>query len=186
MTINATAPILLALYVAVGKKQGVAAAKLSGTVQNDILKEYIARGTYIYPPAPSMRLITDVFAYCTPRCRAGTRSRSAATTCARPARPRCRSWRSRWRTRIAYCRARAWRPGLKIDEFAPRLSFFFDSHNDLFEEVAKFRAARRMWATIMRERFGADDPRSLDAALPHPDGAASRCRPSSRRTTSCA
>jgi methylmalonyl-CoA mutase N-terminal domain/subunit len=159
MTINSTAPILLALYVAVGKKQGVPLAKLSGTVQNDILKEYIARGTYVYPPAPSMRLVTDVFAYCTAELPAwnfinvsGYHMREAGATAVQ-------ELAFTLANAIAYC-DHAVAAGLKIDQFAPRLGFFFDSHNELFEEVAKFRAARRMWAKITRERYGATNPRS--------------------------
>ena len=159
MTINATAAILLALYIAVAKQQGIEPRVLSGTLQNDILKEYIARGTYIYPPRPSLRLITDVFAYCAAKCRTGTPSRSAATTCARRARRPSRSSPSRWPTASSMST-----PPCALDSkstrFAPRLAFFFDSHNNLLEEVAKFRAARRMWARIMRDRFGARDPRS--------------------------
>jgi methylmalonyl-CoA mutase N-terminal domain/subunit len=159
MTINSTAPILLALYVAVGKKQGVPLAKLSGTVQNDILKEYIARGTYVYPPAPSMRLVTDVFAYCTAELPAwnfinvsGYHMREAGATAVQ-------ELAFTLANAIAYC-DHALARGLEIDQFAPRLAFFFDSHNELFEEVAKFRAARRMWHTITRERYGATNPRS--------------------------
>ena len=159
MTINATAPILLALYVAVGKRQGVPLEKLSGTVQNDILKEYIARGTYIYPPAPSMRLVTDVFAYCTAELPSwnfisvsGYHMREAGAT---PVQELAFTLADA----IAYCDA-AVATGLDVDAFAGRLGFFFDSHNGLFEEVAKFRAARRMWAKIMRERYGAKSPRS--------------------------
>jgi methylmalonyl-CoA mutase N-terminal domain/subunit len=159
MTINATAPILLALYVAVGKKQGVPLSKLSGTVQNDILKEYIARGTYIYPPAPSMRLVSDVFGYCTAELPAwnfinvsGYHMREAGATAVQ-------ELAFTLANAIAYC-DHAVAAGLRIDQFAPRLAFFFDSHNELFEEVAKFRAARRMWAKITRERFGATNPRS--------------------------
>jgi methylmalonyl-CoA mutase N-terminal domain/subunit len=159
MTINSTAPILLALYVAVGKKQGVPLSKLNGTVQNDILKEYIARGTYVYPPAPSMRLVTDVFAYCTAELPAwnfinvsGYHMREAGATAVQ-------ELAFTLANAIAYC-DHAVAAGLEIDQFAPRLGFFFDSHNELFEEVAKFRAARRMWARITRERFGATNPRS--------------------------
>ncbi|MDP8924431.1 MAG: methylmalonyl-CoA mutase family protein [Chloroflexota bacterium] len=159
MTINATAPILLALYVAVGKKQGVPLAKLSGTVQNDILKEYIARGTYIYPPAPSLRLVTDVFAYCTAELPnwnfinvSGYHLREAGATAVQ-------ELAFTLANAICYSEA-AISTGLDIDRFAGRLGFFFDSHNELFEEVAKFRAARRMWAKIVRERFGAKNPRS--------------------------
>jgi methylmalonyl-CoA mutase N-terminal domain/subunit len=160
MTINSTAAILLALYVAVAKQQGVAPETLSGTVQNDILKEYIARGTYIYPPRPSLRLITDLFAYCAeavPRWNtisvSGYHMREAGATAVQ-------ELAFTLANGIEYVNA-ALRVGLPIDTFAPRLAFFFDAHNNLLEEVAKFRAARRMWARIMRERFGAQDARSL-------------------------
>jgi methylmalonyl-CoA mutase N-terminal domain/subunit len=161
MTINATAAILLALYVAVAKKQGADLRQLAGTVQNDILKEYIARGTYIYPPRPAMRIVTDLFAWCRTELPAwNTPFRFRATTFAKLGRRPCRRWRSRWPTRIAYVDA-AIASGQAVDEFAPRLSFFFNAHNDLLEEIAKFRAARRLWAHVMRERFGARDPRSM-------------------------
>ena len=160
MTINATASILLALYVAVGKQQGVAPERLEGTVQNDILKEYIARGTYVYPPRPSMRLVTDVFKHCStemPRWNtisiSGYHMREAGCTAAQ-------ELAFTFANGIEYVQA-ALNAGLDVDAFAPRLSFFFASHNNLLEEVAKFRAARRMWAAIMRERFKARDPRSL-------------------------
>jgi methylmalonyl-CoA mutase N-terminal domain/subunit len=160
MTINSTAAILLSLYIAVGKKQGVEPRALSGTLQNDILKEYIARGTYIYPPRPSLRLITDVFAYCArevPRWNtisiSGYHMREAGATAVQ-------ELAFTLANGIEYVNA-ALRVGLDIDSFAPRLAFFFDSHNNLLEEVAKFRAARRMWSKIMRERFSAQDPRSL-------------------------
>jgi methylmalonyl-CoA mutase N-terminal domain/subunit len=159
MTINATAPILLALYVAVGKRQGVEPARLSGTLQNDVLKEYIARGTYIYPPGASMRLATDVFAYCTehlPKFNfisiSGYHIRESGATAVQ-------ELAFTLANAISYTQA-AIDAGLDVDSFAGRLAFFFDSHNGLFEEVAKFRAARRMWARIMRERFGARNPRS--------------------------
>ncbi len=159
MTINATASILLAMYVAVAEKQGVAPEKLSGTVQNDILKEYIARGTYIFPPGPSMRLITDTFAYCAedlPRWNAisisGYHIREAGSTAVQEVAFTLADG-------IAYVEA-AIATGLDVDRFASQLSFFFNSHNNLLEEVAKFRAARRLWAKIMRERFKASDPRS--------------------------
>jgi methylmalonyl-CoA mutase, N-terminal domain len=159
MTINATAPILLALYVAVGKRQGVPLAKLSGTVQNDILKEYAARGTYIYPPGPSLRLVTNVIAYCAselpswnPISISGYHMREAGATAAQ-------ELAFTLANAVEYVEsARA--AGLAVDSFAPRLAFFFDSHNHLFEEIAKFRAARRLWAWLMRERFTARDPRS--------------------------
>ena len=159
MTINATASVLLALYIAVGKKQGVSPDRLNGTIQNDILKEYIARGTYIYPPRPSMRLVTDTFAYCSETFRGGTRSASAGTTWRRRGRRPRRSLRLRSRTLSPTFRPR-WTLGWTWTAFAPRLSFFFVAQSHLFEEVAKFRAARRMWAKIMRERFGAENPRS--------------------------
>lgn len=159
MTINATAAILLALYVAVGKHQGVPPEKLGGTVQNDILKEYIARGTYIYPPKPSMRLITDIFAYCkdnVPQWNtisiSGYHMREAGCTAAQEIGFTLANG-------IAYVEA-AIGAGLDVDEFAGRLSFFFACHNNFLEEVAKFRAARRLWAHIMRDRFEAKNPRS--------------------------
>src|SRR6266702_3762612 len=160
MTINATASILLALYIAVAKKQGADVRKLSGTVQNDILKEYIARGTYIYPPRHSMRIITDIFRFCSenlPRWNtisiSGYHIREAGSTAAQEV-------AFTLSNAISYAQA-AVDAGLDIDKFAGHLSFFFNSHNNLFEEVAKFRAARRMWAHIMRERFHAQDPRSM-------------------------
>jgi methylmalonyl-CoA mutase N-terminal domain/subunit len=160
MTINATAPILLALYVAVGASQGVPSEKLSGTVQNDILKEYIARGTYIFPPGPSMRLVTDTFAFCRERVPrwntisiSGYHVREAGCTAAQEV-------AFTLANAIAYVTA-ARDAGLAVDDFAPQLSFFFNAHNNLLEEVAKFRAARRLWARVMREHFGARDPRSL-------------------------
>ena len=159
MTINATAPVLLAFYIAVAKKQGVPATELNGTLQNDVLKEYIARGTYIYPPKPSMRLIVDVFSYCAeevPRWNtisiSGYHMREAGATAAQ-------ELAFTFSNAIAYVQA-AVDAGLDVDRFAGRLSFFFVAQNNLFEEVAKFRAARRMWAKIMRERFGAKNPRS--------------------------
>ena len=159
MTINATAPVLLAFYIAVAKKQGVAATELNGTLQNDVLKEYIARGTYIYPPKPSMRLIVDVFSYCAeevPRWNtisiSGYHMREAGATAAQ-------ELAFTFSNAIAYVQA-AVDAGLDVDRFAGRLSFFFVAQNNLFEEVAKFRAARRMWAKIMKERFGAKNPRS--------------------------
>ncbi|HEX8337841.1 MAG TPA: methylmalonyl-CoA mutase family protein [Pyrinomonadaceae bacterium] len=159
MTINATAAVLLCLYVAVGKRQGVSADRLQGTIQNDILKEYIARGTYIYPPAPSLRLVTDTFAYCAAEVPnwntisiSGYHIREAGSTAAQEV-------AFTLADAVAYVEA-AVAAGLKVDEFAPRLSFFFNAHNNLLEEVAKFRAARRLWARLMRERFHARDPRS--------------------------
>ncbi len=159
MTINATASILLAMYIAVGEKQGVASEKLRGTIQNDILKEYIARGTYIFPPDPSMRIITDIFAYCkdyvpkwNPISISGYHIREAGSTAVQEVAFTLADG-------IAYVEA-AIKAGLHVDDFAPRLSFFFNAHNNLLEEVAKFRAARRLWARIMKERFGARKPQS--------------------------
>jgi methylmalonyl-CoA mutase, N-terminal domain len=160
MTINATASILLALYIAVGKKQGVPIHKLAGTVQNDVLKEYIARGTYIYPPQHSMRIVTDIFRYCAqnlPRWNtisiSGYHIREAGSTAVQEV-------AFTLANAITYVQA-AVDAGLDVDSFAGQLSFFFNSHNNLFEEVAKFRAARRIWAHIMRDRFHAQDPRSM-------------------------
>ena len=159
MTINSTAAILLAMYIAVGEKQGVSADKLNGTIQNDILKEYIARGTYRFPPQPSLRLTSDIFAYCTEQVPnwntisiSGYHIREAGSTAAEE---------------IGFTLANAicyidtaLKAGLKVDDFAPRLAFFFASHSDLFEEVAKFRAARRLYAQIMKNRFQATNPKS--------------------------
>ena len=160
MTINATASTLLCLYLAVARKQGVAFDKIGGTIQNDILKEYIARGTYIYPPKPSLRLITDTFAFCAAEVPnwntisiSGYHIREAGSTAAQEIAFTLADG-------IAYVQA-AIDVGLDVDKFGPRLSFFFNSHNDLIEEIAKFRAARRLWARIMKERFGAKDPRSM-------------------------
>ncbi len=160
MTINATASILLALYIAVAKKQGMDVRKLSGTVQNDVLKEYIARGTYIYPPEHSMRIVTNVFSYCAehlPKWNtisiSGYHIREAGSTAVQEV-------AFTLSNAVSYVQA-AMDAGLDVDTFAGQLSFFFNSHNNLFEEVAKFRAARRIWAKIMSERFSAQDPRSL-------------------------
>jgi methylmalonyl-CoA mutase N-terminal domain/subunit len=160
MTINATAATLLLLYELVAEEQGVPPSAIGGTVQNDILKEYVARGTYIYPPRPSMRLVTDTFAYCAERIPhwntisiSGYHIREAGSTAVQ-------ELAFTLANGIAYVEA-ALAAGLDVDRFAPRLSFFFNAHNYFFEEVAKFRAARRMWAQIMRERFGARDARSL-------------------------
>jgi methylmalonyl-CoA mutase N-terminal domain/subunit len=160
MTINATAAILLSLYLAVARKQGVPFSKVRGTLQNDILKEYIARGTYIYPPAPSLRLVTDTFAFCAREVPnwntisiSGYHIREAGSTAVQEVAFTLADG-------ITYVEA-ALEAGLEIDDFAPRISFFFNSHNNLLEEIAKFRAARRLWARIMRERFKARDPRSL-------------------------
>ena len=159
MTINATAPILLAMYIAVAKKQGISPKSISGTTQNDILKEYIARGLYIYPPKFSLRLITDIFEYCereTPNWNtisiSGYHIREAGSTAAQ-------ELTFTFGNAVAYVQA-ALERGLNIDAFAPRISFFFDTHNDFLEEIAKFRAARRIWARMMRESFHAKNPRS--------------------------
>jgi methylmalonyl-CoA mutase N-terminal domain/subunit len=160
MTINATAAILVAMYIAVAEKQGVARKLLRGTTQNDILKEYVARGTYIFPPRPSMRIVTDIVSFCgreLPKWNSisvsGYHIREAGATAVQ-------ELAFTLADGIAYIGA-AIAAGLDVDAFAPRISFFFNAHNNLFEEVAKFRAARRMWAHIMRDRFGAKDPRSL-------------------------
>jgi methylmalonyl-CoA mutase N-terminal domain/subunit len=159
MTINAPAAILLAMYIAVAKKQGVEVSRLRGTIQNDILKEYVARGTYIFPPQPSMRLITDTFRYCKDNLPlwntisiSGYHIREAGSTAVQEV-------AFTLANAIAYVQA-AMDAGLDVDDFAPRLSFFFGAHNNLFEEAAKFRAARRLWARIMKDRFGAQNPRS--------------------------
>ncbi|HKW56671.1 MAG TPA: methylmalonyl-CoA mutase family protein [Candidatus Acidoferrum sp.] len=160
MTINATAAILLCLYVAVAKKQGANLGKISGTVQNDVLKEYIARGTYIYPVRPAMRVVTDIFAWCRdhlPKWNtisiSGYHIREAGSTAVQEVAFTLADG-------IAYVQA-ALNAGLPVDDFAPQLSFFFNAHNDLLEETAKYRAARRLWAKIMRDRFHAQDSRSL-------------------------
>lgn len=160
MTINAPAAVLLAMYIAVAEKQGVSADKLNGTIQNDILKEYIARGTYIFPPKPSMRLITNIFEYCSKEVPewntisiSGYHIREAGSTAAQEIAFTLADG-------IAYVEA-AIKAGLNVDDFAPRLSFFFNAHNDLFEEVAKFRAARRLWAKVMKYRFHATNPKSM-------------------------
>ena len=160
MTINSTAVILLALYIAVGKKQGVAPSQLMGTIQNDILKEFIARGTYIYPPEPSMKIITDIFEYASknlPKFNtisiSGYHIREAGATAVQEI-------AFTLSNALAYVDA-ALKIGLKIDEFAPRLSFFFAAHNDMFEEVAKFRAARRIWAKLVKEKFNAQNSKSM-------------------------
>jgi methylmalonyl-CoA mutase N-terminal domain/subunit len=159
MTINATAIILLALYVAVGRRQGVEGKRLSGTIQNDILKEYIARGTYIFPPRPSLRIVTDVFAYCerelpkwNPISISGYHIREAGSTAEQEV-------GFTFADAIAYVEA-AIAAGLDVNEFGQRLSFFFNAHNDFIEEIAKFRAARRLWARLMAERFHATNPRA--------------------------
>jgi methylmalonyl-CoA mutase N-terminal domain/subunit len=159
MTINAPAAVLLAMYIAVAKRQGADVSKLRGTIQNDILKEYTARGTYIYPPQPSMRLITDIFSYCAKEVPnwntisiSGYHIREAGSTAVQEVAFTLSNG-------IAYVEA-ALKAGLDVDDFAPQLSFFFNAHNNLLEEVAKFRAARRLWAKIMRERFKAENPKS--------------------------
>jgi len=159
MTINATAAVLLAFYVALAKRHGVPSDQLRGTVQNDILKEYIARGTYIYPPEPSLRLCVDIVRYCRDRVPqwntisiSGYHIREAGATAVQ-------ELAFTLADGVAYVQA-AVKRGLDVDEFGPRLSFFFNAHQNLFEEVAKFRAARRMWCRIMRDRFGAKDPKS--------------------------
>jgi methylmalonyl-CoA mutase N-terminal domain/subunit len=160
MTINATASVLLCLYIAAAKRQGATQDQISGTLQNDILKEYIARGTYAYPPRPSMRLVVDVFKYCAenvPRWNSisisGYHMREAGATAVQ-------ELAFTFANAIAYVQA-AVDAGLNVDDFAPRISFFFVAQNNFLEEVAKFRAARRMWARVMKERFGAEDPRSM-------------------------
>ncbi|MBW6458225.1 MAG: methylmalonyl-CoA mutase, partial [FCB group bacterium] len=160
MTINAPASVLLAMYIVVAEKQGVPASELTGTIQNDILKEYIARGTFIFPPKESMRLVTDTFAYCSrhvPKWNmisiSGYHIREAGSTAAQEIGFTLADG-------IAYTEA-ALQAGMDVDAFAGRLSFFFNAHNNLFEEVAKFRAARRLWARIMKERFGAKKDNSL-------------------------
>ena len=184
MTINATAAILLALYAAVARRQGANLDKLSGTVQNDILKEYIARGTYIYPPRPAMRIVTDLFAWCRtelPRWTtisiSGYHIREAGSTAAQEV-------AFTLADAIAYVEA-AIAAGLAVDDFAPRLSFFFNAHSDLLEEIAKYRAARRLWAHIMRERFGARDPRSMMLRF-HAQTAGSSLTAQQPKTISCA
>ncbi|HSB89653.1 MAG TPA: methylmalonyl-CoA mutase family protein [Anaerolineales bacterium] len=159
MTINAPAAVLLAMYLAVARRQGVDPARLRGTVQNDILKEYIARGTYIFPPAPAMRLVTDVFRYCREQVPhwntisiSGYHMREAGATAVQEV-------AFTLANAIAYVRA-AIAAGLTVDEFAPQLAFFFNAHSEFLEEVAKFRAARRLWARVMREQFGAQNPDS--------------------------
>ena len=160
MTINSPAAVLLAMYIVLAEKQNVPKGKISGTIQNDILKEYIARGTYIFPPEPSMRIITDIFEYCsqnTPRFNtisiSGYHIREAGSTAVQEV-------AFTLANAITYVDA-AIKKGLSVDTFAPRLSFFFNAHIDLFEEIAKFRAARRLWARIMKERFSAKNPKSM-------------------------
>ena len=186
MTINAPAAVLLLLYELVGEEQGVPSAEAARHVQNDVLKEYIARGNYIYPPEPTMRLTTDIFEYChenVPKWNtisiSGYHIREKGCSAVQEV-------AFTLSNAIAYVQAARRRAASTIDEFAPRLAFFFNGHNNVFQEVAKFRAARRMWATIMRERFGATNPKRADAPLPHADRRRDAARPSSRRTTSSA
>jgi methylmalonyl-CoA mutase N-terminal domain/subunit len=160
MTINAPAAILLAMYIAVAEEQGITTEKLRGTIQNDILKEYSSRGTYIFPPRPSMRIVTDIFAYCSEQVPqwnsisiSGYHMREAGSTAVQEVAFTLANG-------IAYVQA-ALEAGLEVDKFGPRLSFFFNAHLDFFEEVAKYRAARRLWAKVMKKRFGAKDPRSM-------------------------
>jgi methylmalonyl-CoA mutase N-terminal domain/subunit len=160
MTINATAPMILAMFIAVAKKRGIDISRLQGTVQNDILKEYIARGTYIYPPRPSLKLVTDLFAYCKGQLPqwntisiSGYHIREAGATAVQEI-----AFTLSNAIEYVSCALEA---GMEVDDFAPRLTFFFNAHNNLFEEIAKFRSARRIWAKIMRERFQAKNPRSL-------------------------
>jgi methylmalonyl-CoA mutase N-terminal domain/subunit len=160
MTINSTAIVLLSLYIALARRQGIATAALSGTIQNDILKEYVARGTYIYPPRASLRIVTDIFAFCERELPnwntisiSGYHIREAGSTAVHEI-------AFTFANAIAYVQA-AIEAGLDVNHFGQRLSFFFNAHNDFLEEVAKFRAARRLWARIMRERFGATNPRAL-------------------------
>src|ERR1700686_1786347 len=159
MTINATSIILLSLYIAVARRQGVASAKLSGTIQNDILKEYVARGTYIYPPRSSLRIVTDIFAYCERELPnwntisiSGYHIREAGSTAVQEV-------AFTFAHAIAYVQS-AIDAGLDVNQFGQRLSFFFNAHNDFLEEIAKYRAARRLWARIMRDRFHATNPRA--------------------------
>jgi methylmalonyl-CoA mutase N-terminal domain/subunit len=160
MTINAPAGVLLCLYELVAEEQGIPPSALRGTTQNDILKEYIARGNYIYPPTPSMRLTTDLFAYCHERIPSWNTISISGYHFREKGCSAVQEVAFTLANAIAYVQA-ALGTGLAVDEFAPRLAFFFNGHNNVFQEVAKFRAARRMWAEIMRARFGATDPRSL-------------------------
>ena len=159
MTINAPASVLLAMYIAVAKKQGVFPEKLRGTIQNDILKEYVARGTYIFPVKPSMRLITDIFEYCSKHVPKWNTISISGYHIREAGADAIQEVAFTLADGIAYVNA-AIEAGLHVDDFAPRLSFFFNAHNNLFEEVSKFRAARRIWAKIMKERFGAKNPKS--------------------------
>ena len=160
MTINSTASLLLCFYIAAARKQGVSQEQISGTVQNDILKEYIARGTYAYPPRPSMRLVVDVFKYCAENVPKWNTISISGYHMSEAGATAVQELAFTFSNAIAYVQA-ALDAGLKVDDFGPRLSFFFVAQNNLFEQVAKFRAARRMWARIMKERFGAKDPHSM-------------------------
>src|SRR5512132_2555978 len=160
MTINAPAAVLLLLYELVGEEQGVPSEKLRGTTQNDVLKEYIARGNYIYPPEPTMRLTTDIFEYCAKNIPKWNTVSISGYHIREKGCSAVQEVAFTLSNAIAYVEA-ALERGLKIDEFAPRLAFFFNGHNNVFQEIAKFRAVRRMWAKIVKERFGAQDPNSM-------------------------
>ena len=179
MTINAPGSVLLLLYQLVAEEHGVPGAALNGTIQNDILKEYIARGTYIFPPKPSLRLVADTFAYCrTEMPKWNTISISGYHMAEAGATP-VQEIAFTLANGVEYVRA-ALAAGLAVDDFAPRLSFFFVARTTLLEEVAKFRAARRIWARLMRDEFGAQGPEVDDAALPHPDRRRAAHRPAAR------
>ena len=179
MTINAPAAILLLLYELVGEEQGVPSEKLRGTVQNDVLKEYMARGNYIYPPAPTMRLTTDIFEYCRENVPKWNTISISGYHIREKGCSAVQEVAFTLSNAIAYVEA-ALERGLKIDEFAPRLAFFFNGHNNVFQEVAKFRAVRRMWAKIVEERFGAQGPQLDEDPLPHPDRRRDAAGPAAR------
>ncbi len=168
MTINAPASVLLLLYELVGEEQGVASEKLRGTVQNDVLKEYMARGNYIYPPEPTMRLTTDIFEYCQENVPKWNTISISGYHIREKGCSAVQEVAFTLSNAIAYVEAALDR-GLEIDSFAPRLAFFFNCHNNVFQEIAKFRAVRRMWAEIVRDRFGSEQPAVADDPLPHPD-----------------
>ena len=168
MTINAPAAVLLLLYELVGEEQGVESKDLTGTTQNDILKEYIARGNFIYPPEPAMRLTTDLFAYCAERVPKWNTISISGYHMREKGCSAVQEVGFTLANAIAYVQA-AIDAGLEVDDFGPRLAFFFNGHNNVFQEVAKFRAARRMWAQIMKERFGAENAEVADDPLPHAD-----------------
>ncbi len=168
MTINAPAAVLLLLYELVGEEQGVESKLLRGTVQNDVLKEYMARGNYIFPPEPTMRLTTDIFEYCAENVPKWNTISISGYHIREKGCSAVQEVAFTLSNAIAYVEA-ALERGLEIDAFAPRLAFFFNGHNNVFQEVAKFRAVRRMWAEIVRDRFGSDNPRSQDDPLPHAD-----------------